>query len=282
MQLSIENWHTRRAYGDVEAIRIIAEAGFDAIDFSFNTMHDWDDIMEAPGALSYAGKLREYVAECGVSFCQAHAPLDFQYGMPMEEGKGEFGYIVKSMEFAAELGIPMIVVHGVETPQRVDIFDYNLAFYNALAPYCEKYQIKIAVENLFELYAEGTILGRKFGTPESFNKMLSLLDDQYFVGCVDLGHAKLTGYEPHVFLKAVQEHVQCLHVHCNDGRLDTHSLPYLAPFDWDAVMQTLKDINYQGYFNFELIGFLGRFEKELLPAALRMAAAAGRHLIGKL
>lgn len=282
MRLSIENWHTRRSFGGLKSIEIMAEAGFDGIDYSFNELNDWDHEMYSSGAFDYAKRLREHADVCGIEFCQAHAPLGFRYGMPMEETNLEFGYLVKCMKFASLLGIPNIVVHGIEPPSYIDIFEANLRFYNALLPYCQEYDIKIAVENLFEFYADGVITKRKFGTPETFSKMLGMLDSRHFVGCVDVGHAKLTGYTPRDFLLAASNSVHCLHFHCNDGSIDSHQLPFMAPFDWDDLIRTLKEIKYDGYFNFELIGFLGKFEKDLLPAALRMAAATGRYLISRM
>ena len=279
MRISTEIWHTRRAFGDFKTIDVVADAGFDGIDFSFNTMCDWDEVMERPDSVDIAKRLKQHANERGIAFCQAHAPLDFRHGMPLSFESREFRSIVKSMEFAAQLGVPIIVVHGIEPPAYIDVHEYNLEFFNALLPFCKLYDIKIGVENLFEFYADGYIGAKRFGTPESFCKMLDLLDPEYFVGCVDVGHAKLTGYQPEDFLYAAKDRVKCLHIHCNDGNLDSHQLPYFAPCNWDGLMKALRDINYDGWFTFELIGYLGRFPAELLPDALKLAAATGRYLI---
>lgn len=58
-----------------------------------------------------------------------------------------------------------------------------------------------------------------------------------------------------------------------------HMLPRLVPFEWEDIMKALDDAEYSGAFNFELIGYLGKFEKELLPQTLQFAAAVGRRLI---
>ena len=92
---------------------------------------------------------------------------------------------------------------------------------------------------------------------------------------------ELTGYKPEEFLYAAKDRVKSLHIHCNDGKLDSHQLPHFAPFDWDGLMKALKDIHYDGWFSFELIGYLGKFPAELLPDALKLAAATGRYLIEK-
>ena len=279
MLLSVENWHTRRAFGDEGAVETIARAGFDGIDYSFNDMFDWDEAILAPGAAGRAEKLRLCAEKNGVRFIQAHAPFHFLYGMEMSESEREFYSIVRAMEHASWLGVPVIVVHGIDVPGYVDVFDYNARFYNALEPYCRRFGIKAAVENLFEYYADGTVTGVKFGTAQSYCKMIDMLDPECFTGCVDVGHARLTGNRPGDFIRSAGRRVGCVHMHCNDGKRDMHMLPRLVPFEWEDIMSALDETKYSGTFNFELIGYLGRFEKELLPQALQFAAAVGRRLI---
>ena len=197
----------------------------------------------------------------------------------MSESEREFYSIVRAMEHASWLGVPVIVVHGIDVPGYVDVFDYNARFYNALRPYCRRFGIKAAVENLFEYYADGTVTGVKFGTAQSYCKMIDMLDPECFTGCVDVGHARLTGNRPGDFIRSAGRRVGCVHMHCNDGKRDMHMLPRLVPFEWEDIMKALDDAEYSGAFNFELIGYLGKFEKELLPQALQFAAAVGRRLI---
>lgn len=70
-----------------------------------------------------------------------------------------------------------------------------------------------------------------------------------------------------------------LHIHDCDYLEDQHTLPFLGQFDWEAIMRSLKSINYQGDLTFEIIGFLNAFPAKLLPAALKLAETIGRYLI---
>lgn len=279
MLLSVENDRIRRLFGDKRAVDMLAVAGFDAIDYSLYDMQDWNEIFEEQDSLKYARALREYAKKQGISFCQAHAPWGFEYGMKMNEEEHEFGRIVKSMAFAAELGAPIIVVHGINTPEDVDVCQYNFDYYNAFLPYCQMYNIKIGVENLFEYRSDGVWIGRRFGSPESFNKMIEMLNSPFFVGCVDVGHARLTGNQPEDFLRAVGENVQCLHIHDNEGVIDSHVLPYMGSMNWDNIIEALREIKYQGDFNLEIVGYTEKYEAEMLPAALKFAADTGRYLM---
>ena len=137
MLLSVENWHTRRAFGDEGAVETIARAGFDGIDYSFNDMFDWDEAILAPGAAGRAEKLRLCAEKNGVRFIQAHAPFHFLYGMEMSESEREFYSIVRAMEHASWLGVPVIVVHGIDVPGYVDVFDTTRVFTMRSGPIAE-------------------------------------------------------------------------------------------------------------------------------------------------
>ena len=283
MKLTVENHVLRRRYDDFRAVDMIAEAGFDGIDFAFYDMGDWKEIFEAQDPVAYAKRLRAYAEEKGVSFCQAHAPFEFRYGMGQTVEDPVYARIVKSMEFAALLGIPAIVIHAIGDPDSPDYMQINYDYYRSFLPYCEKYDIKVCVENLMYYHPEtGTCTPEPFGTPELFNEMIDWLDSPYYVGCVDLGHAKLTGCEPEDFLLGAGKRVQYLHVHENDGHLDLHRLPLQFSFHWDKIMKALKEIDYQGNFNFAIINYLNIYENEMLPAALKFAAETGRYLMKKM
>ena len=69
-----------------------------------------------------------------------------------------------------------------------------------------------------------------------------------------------------------------LHVHDTDYMSDSHTIPYLGKHDWDKITDALAEIDYQGYMNLEVLGFYRRFPQTMVPAALKMAAEAARHL----
>lgn len=88
-------------------------------------------------------------------FNQAHAPYP---SSAADHVKTEeiFGNIVRSMKYASHLGIGVIVVHPcqhlpyAEEGNPESLCEMNMDFYNRLKPYCEEYQIQIAVENMWQ------------------------------------------------------------------------------------------------------------------------------------
>ncbi len=73
--------------------------------------------------------------------------------------------------------------------------------------------------------------------------------------CLDTGHLNLAGKNFAQFIHKAGPALKALHIADNLGVNDDHLLPYSkGQVPWDEVMAALKDINYQGLFNFEVPG----------------------------
>jgi sugar phosphate isomerase/epimerase len=287
MIVSVENMIARRRVGDRGAVDMLKAAGFTGIDYSLCSMKDWDEVVGAPDAMEYAEGLRAYAEERGMVFCQSHAPFTFKYGMEISESTRQYAMIVRSMEFAAHLGAPMIVIHCVRLPDELDNFAYNLEYYRSFLPYARRFGIRIAVENLQGRASSDdppTLLS--LGCAESFCEMQRQLDDPMVCGCLDLGHALITTGDPADFIRKSKGFVDYLHIHDNDGIWDLHQLPALGePEDiahrnfqmpWSRVIAALKDIGYSGPVNLELLRYMDNFRTQELPLGLELAAVTGR------
>ena len=279
MKLSVEAYAVTRKLGDAEAFRAIKNAGFDAVDYSYYWENETDTVL-GDGYSEYALYLRSLLDKTGLSCNQAHAPFSFKYGEKTNPSEPSYLRLVRSIESASVLGAKSIVVHSINVPENENFTEYNLEFYKGLLPLCEKYGIRLAVENLFRIDLKRKHPIGKLGTPAELNGMIEMLDSEYAVACVDVGHASLTGYEPERFLAQVTPEKLCaLHIQDTDYISDLHTVPYNGALNWNAVMSTLKSIGYKGELTMEIFNFLGKFPPELIPAALGFANAVGRHLI---
>ncbi len=74
-----------RRFGHEEAIRKIAEAGFDAVDFSFYRVRGEDGFLNRPDYLDYARHLRAVAEENGICIAQSHAPFDNKFEFEPEK-----------------------------------------------------------------------------------------------------------------------------------------------------------------------------------------------------
>ena len=278
MKISVEIYTLANAFGDERAVDLIKEAGFDAIDFSYYYGRDCERIT-GDGYLEYAKEMRAYLDKVGMVANQAHAPFKFKYGMAMDESEPNYRSIARSIASAGILGAKSIIVHSVMVPDGVSIEDYNVEFYSSLIPYCEKYGICVAVENLFAPGAEPNTYTGRFGSPEELNRVVERIGSPYIVACVDVGHASLTGYKPEDFIAGMNPDIlAALHIQDTDYKEDSHMLPYTLDFDWTAIMTALKEKGYKGDLTLEIIKYLRKFPIELLPDALRLAARVANHL----
>lgn len=279
MKLSVELYSVAQKFGDHKAIELIGQAGFDAIDYSYCYEKECDEVL-GENYRQYAGELRAHLDLAGVSCNQAHAPFAFKYGMNRDTSEPKYLNIVRAIESASVLGAKNIIVHSISVPEGVDFEAYNIEYYSSFIPYCEAFNIHVAVENLFKRDKKRNRIIGKIGSPEELNAIVNRIGSPRIVACVDVGHTSLTGYEPEDFISQVDPRIlKCLHVQDNDYMGDRHTLPYLADLNWHAIMTALREIGYEGDLTFEIVKYLERFPKELIPDALKFAAVIGKYLI---
>ncbi|MBQ7322785.1 MAG: TIM barrel protein [Clostridia bacterium] len=278
MKLAIETYALRAKFGDEQALRLIKSAGFDGVDYSFYYTSE-DSPIVGEGYLEHARKVRGWLDECGLTCRQAHAPFRFVYGEAMDESEPHYREIVRAMEAASVLGVEQIIVHSVRPPKEEDTVAYNLQYFKSFEPYCARFGVRIAVENLFMRDKKRGCFRGRFATPASLCDFVRLLGSPHFVACIDVGHAALTGMEPEDFIDGMEPGVlKALHIQDTDYRDDRHVLPYMADLNWDGIMSALRRIGYDGELTFEVFHFFERVPEGLVPEALRYAAAVGRYL----
>ncbi len=233
----------------------------------------------------YMLRLKKTADEAGIVCNQAHAPFPSAKYDDEEFNKKMFDKIVRSMECASLLGAGIIVVHPIHGfPDGTDEFALNMDFYNRLLPYCQKFNIKVALENMWKTYTKRKhIAASACGTPEDFVRYLDALDSEWFVGCLDLGHCTLTDDEPQRAIRVLgKERIKALHVHDNDYVNDSHALPYLGLINWDETLEALAEIGYDGEFTYEADPFLREFPLEIKKEAAIFMCKVGKMMISKI
>lgn len=287
MQLVTTTEKTAEAFGDEECVRILAEAGFDAIDWGFFEMAAGKGIWCTDDWKEHALHLKELGAEYGIGFAQAHAPYPSSTGKACEDEVIR-ERILRSMHAAALMGIGHIVVHPrqhlVYAKEKQRLWEENLDFYRRLIPYCQEYGIRVCVENMWQYDNKRRyIVDSVCSQPEEFCALLDALDSPWIVGCLDLGHCALVGVEPQDFIRAMgKKRLRALHVHDVDYLHDCHTLPFTKSLDWEAIALALAETGYEGNFTFEADGFYEGFPPQLLPDACRLLERTGRYLTGRI
>lgn len=286
MILSTQTDFLGRAYGEAEAIRMLAKAGFDAYDFSFFPMFENPEYpMNGPGFREYAKSLRAVADEAGIACNQAHAPFASSTGDAADDER-RFAAIVQSMEAASLLGAKVIVVHPKHhlpyMTHAAELKEQNIAFYKRLVPYCEQFGIKAACENMWQhnnAPSVSRIIDSTCSRPGEFCDYIDAVGSPWIVGCLDVGHIALTDEDLGGFVRAMgPQRLQALHVHDNDFLEDSHTMPFISKIDFSALVTALKEIGYQGDFTLEADHFLEKFPLPLVPDALALLYKTGRFL----
>ncbi|MCQ2400461.1 MAG: sugar phosphate isomerase/epimerase [Lachnospiraceae bacterium] len=276
MLLAVESYRLWENLGIDEGLKAIKEAGFEAVDFSFY----WkaapallgEDYRE--NALKIKEALNKYDLKCN----QAHAPFDFTYGMPEDDTCFEYLSIKRAIEACGIIGIDHIVVHGIkvfpEPPASERSLQLNYDYYKTFEPLCERYGVRIAIENL----------SGAFSFPDLLNQIVKRLDSKWFTGLVDVGHAWLhSKVSAGDFIRQLDKGILTgLHIQDNHGAelmKDEHLTPFLGTVDFDDLLKALKEVGYDGDFTMEVPRFLKFYaDQGLLIPALKFSYEVGNKL----
>lgn len=282
MKLSVESYTLMQKLGDFKGLEVIKQAGFDCVDMSYYWQKE-DSRLLGDDYREHAIQLRNHLDQLGLVCNQAHAPFDFKYGMDLNDSNPDYLAITRAIESASILGAKNIVIHSIILKENSKIIfdrEYNIAYFKSFLPLCERFNIRIAVENLFTFDDKRSYYRGRLGKASELTAFIRELNSPYFVACVDIGHAAMTENEPEHFIAGMDNTLlQALHVQDGNYRVDCHTLPYLGDFNWTAIMQALKNIDYKGELNFEIVKYLRNVPEPLLLDALTYAEKVGRYLI---
>lgn len=268
MKISTEIGSIASLVGEEKAVELVAKSGFDAWDFSmFDMCENKKGVLiptNHPTAqgdyLVFARKLKQIGLDNGIVCNQGHAPFP-------SSPKSSY-YLKRAIECVAEAGGDICIIHPMNdgTPEE------NAEMYFELLPFAKEHNVKIATENMWNW--------KKFhrhscfaacATPESFNAHLDVVNDDYFVACLDIGHAEMKGSDTTApeMIKALGNRLKALHIHDNDKLHDSHQIPFSMNIDFVAVVNALKEINYDGYFTLEASSYLENFPNEKVSAGVK-------------
>ena len=294
MLLSTLTSTSTKIVGHTEAIKAIRSAGFDAYDMSLFEMTDDNSVFVSDEYMDTVKAIKEAADDCGLVCNQSHAPFVFkpnELGRECDElyrEKYQIPRVARAIEIAAYLGAKCIVVHPLQykyyQTNVEELFEANMKYYAALKPYCERYGIKIAVENMWQRDAKRRFITESVcARPDSFIRYMDALDKNYFTACLDLGHCGLVGEEAEDMIRALgKDRLGALHVHDNNYIDDSHILPYQGKMNWDNITAALHDIGYTGDFTYEADTSINGQTPDSLPITLKYMADLGRFLINKI
>lgn len=290
MRISTATERIDDVFGKEEAIRMIAQAGFDCADLSMFDMEEgYDSPFLQDNYVEYALHLKQIAEEWGICFNQAHAPFSMDmrvWETDAEAWEDVLFRIRRAIEIAGIVGAPRIVVHPVQymiywNTDPEYMLNKNREFYRLLTDTARKAGVKICVENMWRMDLDSKIIRDSVcASPYEFARYVDTFnqDADIFCACLDIGHCVITSHDPANAVRVLGDRLEALHVHDTNFFRDLHTCPLTGNIDQYKVMEALAEIGYQGDFTLEAASFLRPFRKEFYQEALNFMAKVSRHL----
>ena len=277
-----------------QAIRKYAEIGFDALDYSYDMYAYPDSVYAQDGYLDYAKKIKKIADENHIIINQLHAPL-FHHRIDKEMNEQEIEeenflskMTLRSFEVAQILDCHYIVMHPrkfyhYKTKQEhQDLRKYNIQMFRKFIPYAKKYNVQIAIENMFAFNPNThTATDTSLRTAEEIVSYIEELGDEYFVACLDTGHANINGLEPAKMVHVLGRHLKVLHINDNFTHMDQHLICGLGTIEWDLFIQALKEISFNGVFSLETNGMVSHLDASMCEDCVRFEYQIIKKLLSK-
>jgi len=197
---------------------------------------------------------KEYLKECvddeKIKITSIHLPFGESLAIASLDGKciknAEIE-IETAMEYALYFGAEVIVVHASAEPiKHKDRSALILQAKQTLKKFEEDAKnknLKFAIE-----FLPRTCIGN---SAEELLAIIKDLDKEHFGICLDVNHL-MNNYKqlPNVICQ-LQERIFELHLSDHDGIDEKHWMPGDGVINWEELMMTLAQIDYQGIFNYE-------------------------------
>ena len=275
-------------FGSINAIKMIAGAGFDAIDYEMDDAFKNKSITSDEERKKYVISLLEEAKKNGVYFNQAHAITYIPAQDPEESHRLVKETNKKVIEIASLMDIKTLVVHpasfGGYVGNEEYVFERNMKYFKELLPFAEEYGVKLACENMWcNDKRKKVSIGSVCGNPYEHCRYVDAMNNGMFVACLDVGHSSLAGREAQDCIRVLGDRLQALHIHDNDYLDDMHTLPGLSEMNWDEITKALADIDYKGDFTLETDHFFDSLDVwEESVTGMKLAELIGRKMIRKI
>ena len=268
MEIAIQNWvtHQRNEYKKVD---MLAKAGFANVDWDLRRYYEPSTYMteSIEDCTAHNTALREYMDKNGITVVQTHSTFPTYIG---EKNELKMLAALENCFLATSiLGAKYTVVHPLmpkkwEGSENREVrLNANIKFYNEIAPLAKKYDVVICIENMFGSFLAGKYKETACSRYEEMLVLFDALDDSNRFGfCFDAGHANLL-YKDKIaeMIRALGTNIKVVHLHDNGGKLDMHRPPREGNVDWGTVMHTLREVGFNGVYDFEIMPCLGTFNR---------------------
>ena len=266
-----------------ESARMMKRAGFDGVDFSLCRDQTEPEKQLSPEWMQDVRLRAEALKAEGLEIAQCHLPyIGNHIERPGDGGYGDYEAFVlpgllRALEACGEIGCHVAVIHPYFDPMsRTATRSGNLRLIEKLMPGLEKYDVKLALENIWGTNYSDTGTSRA----EDILPLIEAAGSERVGACIDTGHANVFSLDIAAMARLFGKKLFALHVNGNAGK-DEHVIPYsmsgwCEKMDYYAFSAALKAIGYQAYYNLEIS--CGELPAGVGQPFLNYAAAVARAL----
>ena len=223
----------------------MAENGIHEIELSSGRLEPFTETLDY---LNRAKEISALAKSCGVNISSIHLPFGpFNLLDPAARDTDVRKKLIETqtglINAAGEAGVTFAVIHPSGEPyqeeERAERLAIAVETIGILTETAKKAGMVMALENL-----PRTCLCR---TSDEMLYFLERIPDLRVV--FDTNHS-LTEANPH-YIRAVGDKIVTLHVSDYDFIDERHQLPGVGKIDWEELISTLEEVNYQGRFLYE-------------------------------
>lgn len=263
---------------------LLKAAGYDRVDIDFWSASEPDGYLASETWEETVAEIAELSRKHGLPIHQTHCNTYSagQWDDPSYPYR-ELHHLtnLRSIKGTAILGGKWTVMHPVNLPHDA-LYDPKKAKDTAirqLEPYIEeakKLGVGIAVENMVDFRGHR----RRFcgGDIYELIDLVDTINDPSVGICFDTGHANIGSVDTAAAIREIGSRLKATHINDNHaGDSDEHLFPYFGNVNWSNTVKALKDIGYDGDFNYEAGS--QKIPPQLYPDWLVYTAKLGRYLI---
>ena len=238
--------------------RLIADAGFDGV--------------EPPGGMTKADNLAHRRAADAAGI-EIHSVMPGLWQCTLTSPKAAdrkkaMGIVRKAIQSCKELGADAaLVVPGVVNEQTCyeDAWQRSMACLKQLAKDAEKAGIRLAVENVWNKFLL---------SPIEFCRFIDEIGSDYVQAYFDVGNILTYGF-PQQWIRSLGKRIVKIHV--KDFQIGPKAFCWLLEGDvnWQAVMASLRQVNYDGYITAEVPPYNTCGEQMLYDTSRHLDAILG-------
>ena len=274
---SISTGYLNAHFSRLETLDFAKEAGAAAVDFDlagFDYRRPDSIYAKSPEEFTeFFKSVKQRADKNGIVICQTHGRRD-----PFFEKDDEYNNTVfqKNAELDLKaskiLGAPFCVFHPGGTLSNMSATPEEMRAnavhaFKSILPFAKQTGVIIALETVGANHCLDDAIDF-FGDYNEYRRLFDTIKSDteysdYFACCIDTGHINLAVKHnqptPADFIRKMGKNVVCLHLHDNNGYIDQHRTPGVVSIDFKDVFAALREIEYNGYYNAEVLhDFIGK------------------------